>query len=559
MHQVKYLGLEENIKVRRQGFVNRMPFREFLRRYGAVSAATWPGKTTALFWPDGTQFDPANPVPPQHLTLPEEADAEETDERSVKTEPNSPSATGASAAAGRSVIAAGATAGAAVGAAEAAAHQQAPEEDDGIEVVVPADGSGGGSGNGNGDTRDSSVGAMKHVRVKSLTRAKHVQPEERKVWRRCQLPEREAVLAVLTAGRPKQWDERLTGGRRLTLKPLRLPTDGGAIVLGRSKIFIKEPNTLFSLEEQRLLAIHAVVTLIQANVRAFCYRRTYVRGVAAMVKLRALARAFVARRRFHRTIRGITRLEALARRFLQRCRFARFRAQFRGRAPRTYALRVQRLWRARQVRRRLDPEFIRKTTVLGRKILDGKIRMDGARRVQTCWRRHRAHKSFLNAKAAAVAIQCCRRRKVARRAATVAADAEYAATVKALKAGVPLVKHAIGAVGGSKKVRATTFLLADTLDTLTWLKSSALSVNSRGKAGVPLKEVKQLTKGIASDVLRRTGDAVKGDGETPAEQRTKAGGVYFSLHRGDGTTVDIEAPDYHQRDRLVRTLRRLAK
>lgn len=41
-HQVAYLGLLENLRVRRAGFAYRMAYERFLRRYKMLSAGTWP-------------------------------------------------------------------------------------------------------------------------------------------------------------------------------------------------------------------------------------------------------------------------------------------------------------------------------------------------------------------------------------------------------------------------------------------------------------------------------------------------------------------------------------
>ncbi|KAK2172541.1 hypothetical protein NP493_950g01025 [Ridgeia piscesae] len=41
-HQVEYLGLKENIRVRRAGFAYRRPFDKFLRRYAILTPETWP-------------------------------------------------------------------------------------------------------------------------------------------------------------------------------------------------------------------------------------------------------------------------------------------------------------------------------------------------------------------------------------------------------------------------------------------------------------------------------------------------------------------------------------
>lgn len=42
MHQVAYLGLVENVRVRRAGFANRQRYDRFLKRYKMLSQFTWP-------------------------------------------------------------------------------------------------------------------------------------------------------------------------------------------------------------------------------------------------------------------------------------------------------------------------------------------------------------------------------------------------------------------------------------------------------------------------------------------------------------------------------------
>lgn len=41
-HQVQYLGLMENLRVRRAGFCYRRQFQVFLQRYKCLCPATWP-------------------------------------------------------------------------------------------------------------------------------------------------------------------------------------------------------------------------------------------------------------------------------------------------------------------------------------------------------------------------------------------------------------------------------------------------------------------------------------------------------------------------------------
>ncbi|XP_050420077.1 unconventional myosin ID isoform X2 [Adelges cooleyi] len=42
IHQVSYLGLLENVRVRRAGFAHRQPYSRFLKRYKMISGFTWP-------------------------------------------------------------------------------------------------------------------------------------------------------------------------------------------------------------------------------------------------------------------------------------------------------------------------------------------------------------------------------------------------------------------------------------------------------------------------------------------------------------------------------------
>ena len=42
LHQVRYLGLLENVRVKRAGFCYRQKYEKFLERYKMLSAPTWP-------------------------------------------------------------------------------------------------------------------------------------------------------------------------------------------------------------------------------------------------------------------------------------------------------------------------------------------------------------------------------------------------------------------------------------------------------------------------------------------------------------------------------------
>ena len=48
-HQIQYLGLVENIKVRRAGFAYRQEFFRFTERFKLLSSKTWPRQWTVRF------------------------------------------------------------------------------------------------------------------------------------------------------------------------------------------------------------------------------------------------------------------------------------------------------------------------------------------------------------------------------------------------------------------------------------------------------------------------------------------------------------------------------
>ncbi|KAK2710802.1 hypothetical protein QYM36_012099, partial [Artemia franciscana] len=55
-HQVKYLGLMENLRVRRAGFAYRRPYEGFLNRYKALCPATWPHLKQGMTPKEGVQL-----------------------------------------------------------------------------------------------------------------------------------------------------------------------------------------------------------------------------------------------------------------------------------------------------------------------------------------------------------------------------------------------------------------------------------------------------------------------------------------------------------------------
>ena len=74
--------------------------------------------------------------------------------------------------------------------------------------------------------------------------------------------------------------------------------------MGKTKIFIKHPHTLFDLEDQRQPALFPVAVIIQAVARGFVARWRYLRFLAAIGRVGPVARGFLARQRYRRVLYG---------------------------------------------------------------------------------------------------------------------------------------------------------------------------------------------------------------------------------------------------------------
>lgn len=66
-HQVRYLGLMENVRVRRAGYAFRMEYKNFLERYKMLSGVTWPNYRGSP--KDGVKHVCPNPCHTSHLIV----------------------------------------------------------------------------------------------------------------------------------------------------------------------------------------------------------------------------------------------------------------------------------------------------------------------------------------------------------------------------------------------------------------------------------------------------------------------------------------------------------
>uniref|UniRef100_A0A7S2SEZ6 Myosin motor domain-containing protein n=1 Tax=Rhizochromulina marina TaxID=1034831 RepID=A0A7S2SEZ6_9STRA len=104
---------------------------------------------------------------------------------------------------------------------------------------------------------------------------------------------------LLTSGRPRQWP----GGP--PLDPIKLARDRD-YVIGRTKVFIRDPQTLFTLEAQRAAVIPCVASVVNRIVKVFLAMNRLYKFRVAVTKLNAHVRKFVQRKKYERDpMRGL--------------------------------------------------------------------------------------------------------------------------------------------------------------------------------------------------------------------------------------------------------------
>ncbi|CAM9168994.1 unnamed protein product, partial [Laminaria digitata] len=435
MHQVKYLGLRENVRVRRQGFAYRMPFGHFVRRYWFLSESTWPGRTMRKFWPDGTPYDPAHPDPPKNLIKFDEVEEEFQELREEEVSENNNTDSSDDGATDKET--------------PTPPVQSTPPRSANTFVPMPVTNLptvvlqnltptklrvkaaasnmlkspmtkvicvGAMFRKGKGDAADNrQTSKMVMVTSKRMRQVERpVALVERTTWEPLKLSERQATFALLEEGRPKQWDKRYTGGKAIDLKVPRLCADSGDIKLGKTKIFIKHPHMLFDLEDQRIPGLFAVAVIIQSKARGFICRWRYVRFLAVIGRVAAVARGFLARLRYRRILDGVALAQAVFRGRLQRVRYARLKVAAKGRPLRYYAIRIQKAYRGYKGRCKVSRRTLKRARVLGPRLLVASRRFSAAKLFQARLGTQLWLTAFLARRRQVEVVQACWRRRVAR-------------------------------------------------------------------------------------------------------------------------------------------------
>ena len=230
------------------------------------------------------------------------------------------------------------------------------------------------------------------------------------------------------------------------LGPTLLYAEGQDFVAGATKIFIRDPQTVYSLERCRQSVLPLVVLPIQAAARVWLQRR----GAAK-------------------------RLQALARGAAQRRRFAELRRRCRGVPPRVHATNLQRAYRG----------------YLARRALDGEVYAVCAAIVARMRRR----------RAASVALTSMARVRLSQVRRRSALESEEGRLVERLRGGVLVQRYLKGSLFlRAGKVADVELRLVGGADgaplRICWSPNSGLS--SRGRAGVPLSVIESVERGAVT-------------------------------------------------------------
>lgn len=213
--QVRYLGIEEQVRVRRAGYVYRATYPRFLHRFKCLSSKTWPSFPAVKEATFG--FTPAEEI---------------TGVPGART-------------------------------ARMTGIDRTPKEIGADSPLLPA--------------YSSAVEALMHD-----------------------------AMAVRVAKRPGQPPSGLRAGEDFAM--------------GKTKIFIRAPATMFALEDARTKALAKVATAVAAQWRAFIHAKRFQAMRKSSTLLAAEARRRIAQRKFAEAKQGIVRVQSFARGALVRAR-----------------------------------------------------------------------------------------------------------------------------------------------------------------------------------------------------------------------------------------------
>jgi len=112
------------------------------------------------------------------------------------------------------------------------------------------------------------------------------------------------------------WRGDLKEGVTLILKAMGLTESD--YCLGKTKVFIKKPQTVFLLENARNDKENDIATIIRARWLAHIYRKKYLDDLNEIVDIQSMIRTKFEAQKFKKTIRGVIKIQKHCRGFLTR-------------------------------------------------------------------------------------------------------------------------------------------------------------------------------------------------------------------------------------------------
>jgi Myosin head (motor domain)/Unconventional myosin tail, actin- and lipid-binding/IQ calmodulin-binding motif len=275
VHQIQYLGLVESTRVKRAGFASRSTYAEFLGRYRMLSKATWPPK-------------------PEHQNNDEQGVRDLMAVLHMWAKPKTQGALGVGMGAGGNRLnAAAPKAKAGAGGAKAAAPAGAGAAKVGAAFL------GGGGGAGAAGPKPDLLGLR---RAGAGSRG---------------AGGANAASAAAAAAPLEEWSGSQCPGD-VNVAGSRMLVEGKDYQYGATKIFLKEPATLFCLEYMRVLSLGRVVSKVAALYRAHKGKRDYQKIKKAWLKQQANVRGHLQRKRYIKMKTSAVKCQAIIRGFLAR-------------------------------------------------------------------------------------------------------------------------------------------------------------------------------------------------------------------------------------------------
>mmetsp|Transcript_26235 Transcript_26235/g.38878 ORF Transcript_26235/g.38878 Transcript_26235/m.38878 type:complete len:1321 (+) Transcript_26235:88-4050(+) len=261
--------------------------------------------------------------------------------------------------------------------------------------------------------------------------------------------------------------------------------------MGVTKVFIKDPTTLFVLEKNRAVAMNAIVRKVQAVIRGFVAWSRYGVIRRGFIKWQANVRCFLGKKHYARTRVDIIRFQAFARRFVERCRYRKLYERFKGVPPRIYARKMQAVTRGFQLRCKLiesEPGMYKKLRCCVDNIRTSGQRLAASLVVERVYRGHVGRTRFARRKLAWLRVRFYMKLKVRRVMAKKKWDKEYHETINTLRStgGLTLIKCRHNGTSATEK----SFRLMEN-NLLQW----NTGLFSKMKLGIQMNHTTEISKG----------------------------------------------------------------